>query len=390
MCKESQKKDEWVCHLIIPSIILIIFYGLITYLYALKTIFIIFYVIVVLIIIALVICNPKCNQILSNCLRIDYRSKCCFVFPIIILIFILLGVYLLIVSDYDFKNIFIIELFLIGILIGISPIICHLVKNRELCISSSEIRDRLSEHSLGIAVSGLIFTGILLVAFYYHPPPQIVSVVEPQEFKVTIPAGDSINRTISIKNIGISMISISIMNDMNDSWINGLNITSEIIPQEKQKYFNFLIKVPSNTTSGEYRRAITISFENKTDIYKNYKEIPIILNVTPKAQFRATIYAPFEVNTSDFKVNVGIENTGNIPIYGVNLSINSGNTTSLDIDDVKNKNKSIAWIPSNTAISNEWLMKVKNKTGWETIQVNINSSNAGNQIITTRVNLTSP
>ncbi|TAN35952.1 MAG: hypothetical protein EPN24_06840 [Candidatus Methanoperedens sp.] len=112
--------------------------------------------------------------------------------------------------------------------------------------------------------------------------------------------------------------------------------------------------------------------------------------MTPKAQFRATIYAPFEVNTSDFKVNVGIENTGNIPIYGVNLSINSGNTTSLDIDDVKNKNKSIAWIPSNTAISNEWLMKVKNKTGWETIQANINSSNAGNQIITTRVNLTSP
>jgi hypothetical protein len=47
-------------------------------------------------------------------------------------------------------------------------------------------------------------------------------------------------------------------------------------------------------------------------------------------------------------------------------------------------------IQVNMGIYHEWLMKVKNRTGLETIQVNINSSNAGNKIKTSKVNLTSP
>src|SRR5574341_38619 len=154
----------------------------------------------------------------------------------------------------------VITLILVGIVSGI--IICLLVQNKKLRTWLSERGNSLLENSVGVTITGLIISVFLLGFFYFHPPSQII--VEPQKFEVIIPAGDSIIRSISIKNIDGSEKNISVcLPKLIENWIIIAN-KDFTINAGQTKNINFSINIPLQTSLGDYREAIKIIYENDT------------------------------------------------------------------------------------------------------------------------------
>jgi hypothetical protein len=110
---------------------------------------------------------------------IGYLKKRCWPLALIGIVLVLLFGVLSIFIPLD------LTLLSIGI-IFILIIVCYLVQ----IIKLPEIKELLSIPLLGIIIIGLTIAGILLVALYFHPPPQIVTFVEPKKIDATIPAGD--------------------------------------------------------------------------------------------------------------------------------------------------------------------------------------------------------
>jgi hypothetical protein len=279
----------------------------------------------------------------------------------------------------------IIIIFVLAIIIGILILVCYLVQNNELHKMLPEINKLLSKHLLGIIITGLIILGLLLVALNFHPLPQIVTFVEPKKIDATIPAGDLQAGAILIKNLGSYPENVNVSFN-NESWINmqeeDFNFS---IDSGQIRIINYHIQVPLNASVGNYTKIIQINNSNN-----DIAEIPVLINVLPPAQFQATIDAPEDINgTGYFKVELYIENVGDSPVYGVNLSLNT--SPELYPDSEEEKNKTISLITIGANLSREWWINVTNLTvGWQTVQVNINSSNAGNQTVTTKINISQP
>lgn len=204
--------------------------------------------------------------------------------------------------------------------------------------------------------------------------PQIF--VEPQTFETKISAGELQSGAISIKNLGFSNKNISIRSE----YINWIIIDSKDITiyPEQSNIINFSINVPLDTTLGEYRGIINISYENFT-----IKEIPVKLTVLPRAQFQSIVNAPEKINKTDnFNVKINIKNMGESPVYGIKIRMN-GNITELFLSQVE-KEKYIDLLPKNAEFTTNWWFEA-NLTGWKIIAFDINSTNAGNQTIITKV-----
>ncbi len=322
----------------------------------------------------------RINYIKKRLCEYSASKKWCIIIPIIVLGIILFISYAIISMNLNFVIKIIIIFPLIGIIGGI--VVCHLAQNRKLHIRLSTIRNHLVENALGITLTGLFISIILLMVIYFHPPQLIA--IEPKRIDALIPAGDSISRTISIKNLGSSDTNISIKTEFSGNWINIPNNFTPITSRQTE-YINFSINIPLQTPLGGYKGAIKI-YKNDTADLPIY-EIPISLDVQPQAQFQATIDAPDEVNKTDyFKLKVDIKNVGASPVNGVNLSLNISKAPALDLDE--DKNKTISLIPNGTELSREWWINVTNITdSWQTVQVNITSSNAGDQTVTAKINL---
>lgn len=308
------------------------------------------------------------------CNYLKTKWKWCMLIPIFILLLLFISVYILISSDLNNFSIIFLFLTIVGILI----VVCHLVQNKKLRTSLSETTNLLSENSLGITITTLIILVFLLLGILYiFSPPQIF--VEPQKIEAIIPAGDSIIRAISIENIGSSDKNVSI--NLTESIENWVNIAQKdfIINSAQIKNVNFSINIPLQTPFGDYRGAIKIIYKNNT-----ITEIPILLTVQPQAQFQATINVPERVNRTDyFKVKINIKNIGESPVYGIKIKINKNNTTGLNLSEVEEETI-IGLLPKNVEFSTEWWIKA-NETGWQTLHIGINSSNAGNQTIITKI-----
>jgi len=293
---------------------------------------------------------------------------------------ILLTSYAIISMNLNFILKVIIIFLLIGIIGGI--FVCQIVHNKKLITSLSTINNCLEENALGITITGLSILIILHAGMYFHSPQLIT--VEPKEIDVVIPAGDSTSRAISIKNLGSTDVNLSIRTEFTDDWINVLN-NFTTITSRRTKYVNFFINIPLQTSLGEYKGVIKI-YKNDTADLPTY-EIPILLDVQPQAQFQASIDAPENVNkTNYFKVKVDVKNVGASPVDGVNLFLDISKAPALYLNE--DKNVTIGLIPKDIVISREWWIQVENLTGCcQTVQVNINSNNAGNQTINTKINL---
>ncbi len=309
-----------------------------------------------------------------------FLYKWCAIIQLIALVTLLIISFDLISQSLDSWWILILLIILVGVFSGI--LVCRLLKNESLFTIFNEFRNLIYENSVGILITGLIISLFILWVIYNNPPAQIF--IEPQKFEEMIPAGDSINKAISIKNLGSSDTNISIKTEFSNNWI---NIPNNFMPitSRQTNYVNFSINIPLQTQLGEYKGVIKIYKNNTADL--PIYAIPVLLDVQPQAQFQATVDAPDEVNKTDyFKVKVYIKNVGAPPIDGVNLSLNISKAPALDIDE--DKNETIGLIPKDTELSREWWIKVKNLTGCcQTVQVNINSNNAGNQTINTKINL---
>ena len=249
------------------------------------------------------------------------------------ILFLLLAVVLFTLDINNYVAFFII---LMALFIGIF-IICDLVKNGNGRLSGdlSKMTEYLSNNAFRILLIVLVLLFLILVSFHNIFSWQKI-IVEPQEFKEKIPAGDSLIREIAIKNSGISDIIISIkpksIEDLISIVENNLSINSE-----ESKNINIFINIPLHTLLGEHRGSIEIIYENNT-----IKKIPILLVVQPQAQFQATIDAPDKINKTDyFKVKINIKNIGESPLHGIRIKLN---TSGLNLTEIEKKRLLVCYL----------------------------------------------
>ncbi len=315
------------------------------------------------------------------------QNWCKTVVVIITLLFALFSLmvfYLNIFSVY-LKNVPLVLVYVVFFLLLVGIIDWFIVRDDNPITYLSRIRDCLSENGIWLSLTFIIILFLLLEIFFIYPPQQIV--VEPQKYEETIPAGGSLVKTFSIKYLGISNETISV--NITKPFENWINISRDFkIDSEQTKIINFSIKVPLGTSSGEYRGAIKINQTNNT-----IAEIPISLIVQPQAQFQVTTETPAGVNISDwFKIKVTLKNIGDSPVYGIKIRVNESDTTGLNLSEIKDE-KIIDLLPKTVEYPTDWWTKI-NKTewpelkangDWPTIRFDINSTNAQNQTLITKI-----
>ena len=271
-------------------------------------------------------------------------------------------------------------IFCIILLLCISSLIV-LILNEDTCFIKT--RQLISDRGFILVSILSLFLFLFLYILYISQPLQII--LDPIQLETKIPAGEISVKSLSIKYMGDGNISLNC--PKSDYW----NFTCK--DHEKLEYnemkvlrFKLIINVHSNATPGEYRSEINLIQNTKI-----IKDIPILITILPKAQYHVDINEISKVNLSDwFKLRVTITNTGESPVYGVNIIINKSesNSSSFNFSEA-GQNMTSDLLVKNAQFVTDWWIGTNNSinTSWEPVQFNITSANAGNQTVVTMIKI---
>ncbi len=253
------------------------------------------------------------------------------------------------------------------------------IKIKEMC---EKLKKRCKEHPLLltviiiIAVAVAIHTCLFWVAF----PPQI-PVVEPQKLDVSLSPGENFTGNFSIGVIGKGDIEVTLKaTEPIDEWVyfseNTVNFSKKNITVEvnrtRTQYVNLRLNISLNTHPGEYKGAIEITHN------RDKAEVPVFIKIQQAMVQIVEIEAPLKVNTSErFSITAKIKNIGNFDAFDATASVNLDNAPGLELAKWESKTEKIAIIPKNEMVSADWWFKAT-QTGWNTIRLNLESKNAGN------------
>lgn len=267
----------------------------------------------------------------------------------------------------------------VGLIVIISTNYKYFIKTKQL-ISNNGFRF--------ISIISLLIL-LFLYILYLSQPSQIV--LDPIQIEAKIPAGETSAKFLSIKYMGVSEENISLNFTESNYWNFTYKKYSEQIKYDEIKLsrFELMINVHANATPGEYRSEINFIQNDKI-----IEDIPILITILPKAQYHVDVNDITNVNLSDwFKLRVTITNTGESPVYGINIAINKSesNSSIFNFSEAE-QNMTTDLLVKDAQFVTDWWIGTNNRnspinTSWQPVRFNITTANAGNQTPVTMIKI---
>lgn len=187
--------------------------------------------------------------------------------------------------------------------------------------SFSEMLVMIKENNVARFIFVLFILNIIIFVYlFYNPSAQVI--IDPSEITENISSNHSIERFVSITNVGPTLYNINISkiqsnmpttNSVNTDWLIVGNLSPHNLTKDKIGLFNVTID-PTILSKGDYREFIIINASTSKDNsnQKTIGQIPVVLNVA-ESKASQTESTPQNDNIINIRGDINITRTGEAP-----------------------------------------------------------------------------